>query len=54
MKPHAQVTIPNEFGLSLGDPDSVFTIPRYTAATGNQLQNQVLPTYIAREEAEID
>jgi len=26
--------------LSDGDPDSVSTIPRYTAATGNQLQNQ--------------
>jgi len=26
--------------LSLGDPDSVSTIPRYTAATGNRLQNQ--------------
>jgi len=26
--------------LSLRDPDSVPTIPRYTAATGNQLQNQ--------------
>jgi len=40
--------------LSLGDPDSVLTIPRYTAATGNQLQNQVLPTYMAPEETEID
>ena len=40
--------------LSLGDPDSVSTIPWYTAATGNQLQNQVLPTYMAPEEAEID
>jgi len=28
--------------LSLSDPDSVSTIPGYTAATGNQLQNQGL------------
>ena len=40
--------------LSFGDPDSVSTITRYTAATGNHLQNQVLPTYMAPEEAEID
>jgi len=46
-KPYAPVTNPNEIltqswrsWLSLGDPDSVSTIPRYTAATGNQLQNQ--------------
>jgi len=26
--------------LRLGDPDSVSTIARYTAATGNRLQNQ--------------
>ena len=42
------------FRLSLGDPDSISTIQRYTAATGNQLQNQVIPIYMAPEEAEID
>ena len=43
------------------DPDSVSAIPtqsrqsqEYTAATRNQLQNHVLPTYMAPEETEID
>jgi len=40
--------------LSLSDPDSVSTIPRYTAATGNQLQNQSLPIDMAPEEAVMD
>jgi len=40
--------------LGLGDPDSVSTIPRYPAAAANQLQNQVLTTYMTPEETEID
>jgi hypothetical protein len=33
------------------DPDSVSTIPRYTAATGNKLQNQALLTDMGLEKA---
>jgi len=37
--------------LSLGDQDSVSTIPRYTAATGNQLENQFYPINMAPKDA---
>ena len=40
--------------LSLGDPNSISTIPRYTAATANGLQNQSYPTDMAPEEAVMD